>query len=192
MACMAHLLQISRAQLLYLQDWDERFLPWWQPAPRQAAPSPEMLEEPSGPTSHLHRSRHRFWTDLLQPYLCDSGVLRDPGGSGAVREARGEWLTDYALNTWGPGGRGTQDDPYFHWPGPGLTLPDVARPAETITLMDGLTTTRETLNAATRHRNGMIAAFVDGHARWLSLSQFWRTDTNGDGFYWLQYGAVDR
>jgi prepilin-type N-terminal cleavage/methylation domain-containing protein len=174
--CLSNLRQIARAQLLYMDDWDERFPRWYFPAP----PRPE----PYG--------NYVYWTEYFQPYLRGAGVLRDPEARWIWDLPEAEKLGEYTLCTWGRGGRGTMAAPYWNWPGPSQTLTEVLRPAETITLMCGVTTGGWTSADLTRHRRGMNAAFVEGHARWLTVGEFWRVDTDGSGLYWLRYAAADR
>jgi prepilin-type N-terminal cleavage/methylation domain-containing protein len=121
--CLAHLRQIAQAQRLYLQDWDERFVHWHVPAPRRP--------RPFGPRS--------YGTEFLRPYLRTDAMLRDPSAPSLGQEENR--LADYALVTWGPGGQGTPEQPYFFWPGPPLSLGQVVRPSQTIQVTDGRTTT---------------------------------------------------
>jgi prepilin-type processing-associated H-X9-DG protein len=58
--------------------------------------------------------------------------------------------------------------------------------------MDGWTTTRRVRSYSAAHGGGTNVSFVDGHARWLSGTEFWRVDTDGNGFYWLHYGTADQ
>jgi prepilin-type N-terminal cleavage/methylation domain-containing protein/prepilin-type processing-associated H-X9-DG protein len=173
-ACLSQLQQIARAHLLYLQDWDERFPDWFVPAPPRPAPF--------GP--------RRFWPELLQPYLRNDALFWDPSALWpGAEDAR---LADYALMTAGPGGTGTEDDPYWRWPGPTLCLAAVVRPSETIHLLDGWTTTGWTLGPIPRHGGGLDAGFVDGHARWLPARELARIDLEERGVYRFHYAAADR
>jgi prepilin-type processing-associated H-X9-DG protein len=175
-ACLSHLRQIGQAHLLYLQDWDDRFPGWYMPGP--------LRPEPFGP--------YRFWTEYLQPYLSSPVVWHDPGAVARGTSPAGAWLADYVLLTWGPGEYGWPDVIYFRWPGPPFSLEEVRRPSETVTLMDGWTTTRRVLSRASSHGGGTNVSFVDGHTRWVPEAEFWRVDTDGNGIYWLHYGAADR
>jgi hypothetical protein len=74
-------------------------------------------------------------TDLLSR----EAVFFDP--SGVWEEQEEVRLADYALMTSGPEGRGTEAGPYWRWPGPPLSLAAVCRPAESVHLLDGWTTT---------------------------------------------------
>lgn len=59
--------------------------------------------------------------------------------------------------------------------------------------MDGYTTTeRAEAWHLVRHGQGMNAAFVDGHARWLLPDEVQQLDTDGHGFFWWHYAAADR
>jgi prepilin-type N-terminal cleavage/methylation domain-containing protein/prepilin-type processing-associated H-X9-DG protein len=183
--CLSHLQQLAVAHRLYVADWDDRLPYWYLPAPPRPAPF--------GPRC--------YWTEYLQPYLRSAASFHDPS-------ARWPWptagkLADYVLLTWGPGGRGTREDPYYRWPGPPLTLLEVSRPAETIHLLDGWSTTGGSTSDGwddtgwtdrrpLRHGRGTNAAFVDGHARWLPGSTLSRSNTDDNGFYWLRYGTADR
>jgi prepilin-type N-terminal cleavage/methylation domain-containing protein/prepilin-type processing-associated H-X9-DG protein len=173
--CLANLCQLSRAHHLYVSDWDEQLPPWSLPAPASTMHSPD-------------------WTSFLQPYLRCSAVLRDPDApTPAVTQADASFLADYALLTWRKSGRrGVPDEPEMRWPGPPLALEQVLRPTETIQWMDGRTAPRWTAGALWRHDAGLNAAFVDGHARWMSYHEFRRVTLDGDGMYWLYYGSADR
>jgi prepilin-type N-terminal cleavage/methylation domain-containing protein/prepilin-type processing-associated H-X9-DG protein len=179
-ACMENLRQIAAAHRLYLDDWDERFPDW------------RVKELPDD---------FRLWMATFQPYLHCTAILRCP--SSAESRSVGPQYADYALCTFGPGGRGTPADPFYHWPEPTVTLATVKRPAETAVVADGWTTPSWTivdggplaatlLDPRIRHSRGLNACFLDGHARWLPGAEFWRVSTDGAGFYWLHYGTVDR
>jgi prepilin-type N-terminal cleavage/methylation domain-containing protein/prepilin-type processing-associated H-X9-DG protein len=174
---LSHLRQLGQAYLLYVQDYDERLPGWYAIVPERPAPF----------------GRARFWTEYFQPYLRSTALFHDP--SAVPQEAANPnrlWLADYALATWGNGGPGTPEIPYCRWPGPLLLLGQVVRPTETINLLDGWTATDGTTVDNMRHAGGLNAAFVDGHARWLSRDQLHRVDTDGRGFYFYHYAAADR
>lgn len=172
--CIAQVRQIGQAYLLYVQDWDEQLPDWFGAGP----PRPS----PFGP--------RRFWTELLQPYGCDARLFLDPSASWIPQQD--ERLADYVLMTSAPEGRGSIDDPYRRWPGPPLSMAAVARPAETVHLLDGWTTTGWRLAPLLRHGAGVSAGFLDGHARRISLEELGRVDSDGDGSYWFRYASADR
>jgi prepilin-type processing-associated H-X9-DG protein len=183
-ACLSNLRQMTLAYQLYLRDWDDRFVYWYLPAPNRPKPLLPNL----------------YWTEFLHPYLRGDAVLRDPGARADSRDPN--WLADYALATWGPGGQGTPEQPYFRWPGPPLSLEHVRRPSETIQWADGRCTTKGVImdswtgsgwarSGDLRHGRGSNVALVDGHARWLPAEEMRQVDTDGYGHY-LRLGAADR
>jgi prepilin-type N-terminal cleavage/methylation domain-containing protein/prepilin-type processing-associated H-X9-DG protein len=174
-SCLSNLRQVGLAHRIYLQDWDDCFPSWWLP----------------GPPRPPHVGVYHFWPEELAPYLRSAALLRDPKAS-ADPPPEGEVLADYVLATWGPGGEGTEDEPYWRWPGPPLTLAQVARPTETFALMDGFTTDEAATGWVPRHGGGLNAAFVDGHARWVPGEDFWRVERDGDGTYRYHFAAADR
>jgi len=188
--CLSNLRQIGQAYLLYTQDWDQRLSHWYLPGPtppRASSMFPFVTwpprDESAGPIS--------VWTEYLQPYLASTALLHDPSPSWGG-PSPGIRLADYALCTWGSGGRGTPETPYWCWAGPPLTLAAVRRPAETAHVMDGATTTQVSWREQGRHRDGTNVGFLDGHVRWLPDQEMARLDTDSHGFYWLHYAAADR
>lgn len=172
--CLAQTGQITRAYLLYLQDWDERLPEWYLPG----SPRPQPF------------GARRFWPEYLGPYLRSDTVLRDPSAVWEPQED--ERLADYALMTSDPGGSGTREDPYWRWPGPPLSLGGVPRAAETVFLVDGWTTTGWRLAPLARHRGGLCVGFLDGHGSWLPLRQLASVAGDGHGFFWFHYATADR
>jgi prepilin-type N-terminal cleavage/methylation domain-containing protein/prepilin-type processing-associated H-X9-DG protein len=188
--CLSNLRQIAQAHLVYVQDWDERFPHWYLPGPPPSQVSSMFAfvtwpprDESAGPVS--------FWTGYLQPYLRSTAILHDPSLP-SVGSSPGTRLADYAILTWGPGGRGTTASPHWCWAGPHIALAEVGRPAETAHVMDGVTTTQVSWREQGRHRDGINVSFLDGHVRWLSIGELARVDTDGHGFYWLHYAAADQ
>jgi prepilin-type processing-associated H-X9-DG protein len=180
--CLSHIQQITKAHLLYLQDWDEQLPDWWQHAP----PRPEP-----------YRAR-RYWTEYLLPYLRSEAIFHDPSFSWPAAPPQGARLADYALFTWGPGGSGWPSDPSWRWAGPPLSLSQVKRPAETVSLTDGYTTTEITRGHVVRHREGMNAGFLDGHAKWLTREQAFAVTHDQQGsyqhetWYFYRFSSADR
>jgi prepilin-type processing-associated H-X9-DG protein len=165
--CLSNLRQIATAHQLYLQDWDEQLTDWWWPAP----PRPEP-----------YRAR-QYWTEFLQPYLRSEALLHDPGHRSSQLPPPGAKLADYALCTWGPEGSGWPNDPYWRWPGPPMSLAQVNRPSETMSLTDGFTTTERARGLVARHGGGVNVSFLDGHARWLRLEEAYAVSYDLHGGY---------
>jgi prepilin-type processing-associated H-X9-DG protein len=120
-----------------------------------------------------------------------AAIRQDPSAVWEGAPSEGVRLADYVLLTWGPGGFGRPDAPYFRWPGSSLSLANVVRPGQTLCLTDGWTATTLTWRVS-RHSEGSNGCFVDGHCGWLSEAEFSRLDTDGHDFYWLRYGTADR
>jgi prepilin-type N-terminal cleavage/methylation domain-containing protein/prepilin-type processing-associated H-X9-DG protein len=173
--CLSNLSQIARAQLLYIDDWDERFPHWYFRAPSRP--------EPYG--------KFTFWPEYFQTYLRSQAVLRCPAAGWIWAMPEEEKLAEYVLGTWGNGGRGTRAHPYWNWPGPSHTLSAIRRPTETIAVIDGFTTGGWTSVDLVRHGAGSHAAFVDGHARWMTSGEFWTLDQEGDIWY-MRHASADR
>jgi prepilin-type processing-associated H-X9-DG protein len=168
---------MAAAHLLYVQDWDERFPDW-------RFRSPRTLQAPESSV---------YWLDYLQPYLRNRSLLADPSDvAPPLPPGEGTKLAGYALMTWGPSGDGTQGAPYFRWPGPPLALIHARRPAETISMMDGITATERSWGFEARHHGGLNAAFLDGHARWLPRQELYRVETEAEGFSYYRYAAADQ
>lgn len=176
--CMAHLSQLGKAHIMYVSDYDERFPNWYM---GHRPPRPE-------PFGNLI-----FWSELLQPYVRDEQVHRDPSFRWHVARRPGELkLADYTLFTGGPFGKGLPDDPYWRWAGPSMTLAQLRRPGETISLMDGFTTTQRSVFAIGRHHRGANAVFHDGHTKWFTENEFYRLDRDERGFHYRHYATADR
>jgi prepilin-type processing-associated H-X9-DG protein len=72
-----------------------------------------------------------------------------------------------------------------------VALAAVTRPAETLRVLEGVSTRRNTWMESGRHGGGVNGGFLDGHVRWLPPGEIERRDTNGQGRYWLHYGTID-
>jgi prepilin-type N-terminal cleavage/methylation domain-containing protein/prepilin-type processing-associated H-X9-DG protein len=176
-ACLSHLRQAAVAHRHYVADWDEQ-LPDWR---FHASAPPEAS------------AAFTYWTEFLRPYLRDRTLVTDPSGAGPpLPPGEGAMLADYALMTWGPGGSGMREAPYFQWAGPPLTLAQIVRPTQTLLLMDGYTATQKSAGFEGRHLGGINGAFVDGRAGWVLLKKLYRVDTDGRGFYWYHFANADR
>ncbi len=182
-ACLSNVRQIGLAHSLYVEDWDEALPHWYQ----------------ARSTEHGARSgeEYSFWPEMFRPYLrfelrASSSVLRCPSFTwGPAGPDPGEKLADYSLMTWGQGGTGTLADPLWRWAGPPLFLSAVKRPAATICLTDGYTTTRAARGLVLRHLGGTNAAFLDGHAKWLPEGELMRTERTAGGAVFYSHIAAE-
>jgi prepilin-type N-terminal cleavage/methylation domain-containing protein/prepilin-type processing-associated H-X9-DG protein len=179
--CLSNLRQLALAHRIYVQDYDDTLPTWQRFGPRG----------------------FEIWTDLLNPYYRDPRVLSEglPG-----KPPRGtEWVADYALCAWGPGGKGTLEAPYWRWPGSppagpsgmgAMTLGEVPRPAESMQFADGLTFRYpgSLYNSfiRRRHRNRLLnGAFLDGHARVVTDTEWVRVGQDERGYFYT-IAAADR
>jgi prepilin-type N-terminal cleavage/methylation domain-containing protein/prepilin-type processing-associated H-X9-DG protein len=131
--------------------------------------------------------------------LRDAKIL-DQGFATAEQKQSSHWLADYVLLTWGPGGKGTLQDPYWRWPGTTLdsngawkamALVEVRRPSETLQWADGFTGP----NGASQlwaHRNAMMnGAFADGHVARIKGAEWDQVDRDAWGYFY-HLSAADR
>jgi prepilin-type N-terminal cleavage/methylation domain-containing protein len=177
-SCLSKLHQLILAQHLYVQDHDDTLSAWY------------YQRSPGGFT---------FWTEFMRPYYRDPRLL-DQGFKSAAEQQDAAWLADYVLCAWGSGGKGTAKNPYWRWPGAPandgqglrpMTLAEVLHPANTVQFTDGLTT-RYGSYVWWKHANQMlIGAFVDGHARVLTTTDWERVDQDDRG-YFFHLAAADR
>jgi len=89
-----------------------------------------------------------LWTEFLQPYYGSAQFLNE-GLTRPSEDRQFEWAADYVLCSWGPGGKGTLQDPYWRWPGaPFLSqegvrrmmrMAEAPRPAGSMQFSDGVT-----------------------------------------------------
>lgn len=175
--CLANLHQLALAHQAYVQDYDET-LPFWETFP------------PGGP---------RLWTWFLRPYYRDVRLLDQGFTTPEDRRASG-WAADYALCTWGPGGHGTLQSPYWRWPGAPSADPDsphpmrlteVRRPSESLQWVDGLTTPSGSA-LFSFHPDGLRnGAFVDGHAGAVSAAEWNRVSQDERGYFY-SLASADR
>jgi prepilin-type N-terminal cleavage/methylation domain-containing protein/prepilin-type processing-associated H-X9-DG protein len=181
--CVANLHQLALAHQLYIEEYDDT-LPSW---------------EARGPGGGV-----LLWTELLAPYYRDARLL-DEGLTSPKQKAAMGWVADYALCSWGPGGKGTAADPYWRWPGcpwapreggRSMRLADIPRPMEAMQITDGYTLrynpTMATCMIRRRHRNGLLnGAFLDGHARLITDAEWNRVCQDARGYYYA-IAAADR
>lgn len=153
-ACLSNARQIGLAVTIYVADYDEVILPWYLPT--TAKPQPSSLD------SLLRRADTLLWSQLIQPYLKNSGVLycpsfnerilvenaADPTCDGASVRAlfpARYYYSHFGLAFGYIGGACRPDKPRVAFPGndiwapPMKTLSMIARPGETVILQDNFT-----------------------------------------------------
>lgn len=214
-SCLSNQRQIGTAAMMYSQDNDEHLLPWLR---RRAG------SEPVG---------ERIWVSVIQPYLKSGGDLKGTGtmrcGSWtdakirAAANAAGCQSLDAAFAAqpvliWAHygialpeptmTGSGTQQDPFTHRPGSGVTgaldvtvsLSQILRPADTAFISDGVTmgvlggvaaVSAWGCQGAQMHRDGTNYIFLDGHAKWLKGNAESYLQQDASGRYFRRYFTFD-
>jgi len=175
--CLSNPRQLAAAHHLYVQDYDELLPAWFVSGPGQLI----------------------SWPVLLHSYCRDSGIWKQ-GFVPPEEMIQLQCLADYAMLTWGPGGSGSRDEPYYRWPGSvwregeiprPLRWGEVRRPAETVLFADGFTCVDQTAVASQHWNRVLNAAFVDGHARQVTQPEWRQIDRDEQG-YFRHLGAADR
>jgi len=179
-ACMSNLTQISKAFLMYANDYSQMMptVGWvFRPTPDDA----------------------RLWTAMVAPYVRNRELFRCPSASdseyGEVWAQRAR--LSYGLNWfWGFPYQPSMD--YV------VSLSKVTRPAAAILVLDSVplppsadpfggymvtpfgfeNRTRvlpmnKPSGYATRHSGGVVVAFADGHAKWFKGDQLYARQSNG-------------
>jgi type II secretory pathway pseudopilin PulG len=166
--CLSNLHQLSLAHRMYVQDHDDMLPAWYY----SGVPGGDVI-----------------WPDFLRRYYSSPGIL-DQGWKSAGEKQAGSWLADYVLCAWGPFGQGTEQSPYWRYPG-SIAMAQVRRPAETLQFIDG-TTSRSTTRIASRHlKSALNGALADGHVRRFTAKELDHVDY-GERGYFYRFAAADR
>jgi prepilin-type N-terminal cleavage/methylation domain-containing protein/prepilin-type processing-associated H-X9-DG protein len=218
-SCLSNCKQMGTAVLMYAQDYDDGIVAWIKPT--------EYTGQPR---------RERLWTGMLQPYIKNggtfppSGAFKCPSFSEAnLRKAADEVDCDgpgvldryfpalemyanygIAFGMFRVAGSGTQQEPYYQYPGSSLTgdpqdpdparrpfartLAEIQRPAETALISDGVTMVGGGYfaitfgcEAAEMHQQGGNFIFLDGHAKRISRNAERYLERRADGAYFKKY-----
>lgn len=179
--CVSNLNQISKACLAYATDYD------------QTMPVVAWAFRPTPPNAAL-------WTQLIAPYVKNEGVFKCNSESKAVYGANWEnrFKLSYGMNWfWG--------FPYTTSMDFVVQLTKLTRPAASILVMDsvpidpvadplgGFMVTpfgydnrnyalpmNKTSGYSTRHDEGTVVTFADGHAKWFRGDQLYARDGAGN------------
>ncbi len=173
-SCGSNLKQVGVALMQYAQDYDEKYM-----------------------LNNQNNGLGIYWTDQLQPYIKNGQVYDCPSGS--VRWAARTANLSYLLNClyWSDATRGM----LFEQSGTGpATLASVEDPAGTIFCGDGgpaglfqVAVAPYTVNTTVnpprltsgqgyyegRHNDGANFTFLDGHVKWLKITEVGRTNAAG-------------
>jgi prepilin-type N-terminal cleavage/methylation domain-containing protein/prepilin-type processing-associated H-X9-DG protein len=176
-SCLSNQRQIATAVMAYLQDYDEVFFPSCTGNYGNTTLKGVVYPSTWGPTAG--GTYLLLWQDLVYPYVKGTQLFICPS---ATAHSYG---TDYGYNYYylgsNPSGYQLPPDVY--------SLGDVKSPAETVCVVEAgnylayrplqYAATWDTANTyfannykGCRHNNGANVAFCDGHAKWMSGTQY--------------------
>lgn len=180
--CMTQLRQLKQAHDMWCMDHGGDLPHWYYTREQYAA------KYGSAPNV---KGEYVFWPQFMGPYIRSRDIFDDPGYQDGRGANPGEWLSDQVLATWGPGGTGKENNPYWRWAGPPMRQDGIARPAETICFIDGYITTQVIWMQDNRHLGGASTVMHDGHAKWLRPDTLWQVVKVGDQYRYL-YASADK
>ena len=158
-SCLSNIKQIGLAELMYVQDYDERFH-------RQyyfQAPNVSSRFHPDGPgVGGQHFNYYLDWVDFAYPYSKNLQQWSCPS------ESATSYHDCYGWGTWQSG----------------AALADINAPAE---LIIGIDATNAWMQSNlllegnrfdSRHNDGLNAVMADGHAKWQRLTNIYYRNLN--------------
>ena len=149
-SCLSNLKQLELGLLMYAQDFDQRHIYAGLPTPVAATPT--------GPYTGSGTNRW-WWFDLVQPYVKNTQIGICPS-DGATTNCCGFPNRSYQPNT----------------NMAGVTEATVLDPAQTIHLIESkanyqaVNTDPGSYINQKNHNQGWNMAFVDGHAKWMTVN----------------------
>ena len=170
-ACLSNVKQLVLGVLMYVQDYDEVFIPGALP-----------LEAPPAPTDGDE------WDEVIRPYIKNEQIRQCPSAPRTWARGYGwnyqnfgyyyashgtGWCTALALVMEPAGTILIGDNPDSGMYGAGTRY--IYGPSQSTPPTDGIG------NVSGRHNDGANYGFVDGHAKWLS-----RNDAGGQDRLWTQ------
>ena len=127
-SCLSNTKQLGLSEMMYVQDYDETF--WSNPWPGNGSPIPNPAN--AGTT---------FWSDLLQPYIKNTGVFSCSSNSDVLLDTANyvppaipQGSTHYYRVTYGFGEKGVHGDQSRGV----YTLADLQKPAQIVLLGDAI------------------------------------------------------
>ncbi len=182
-SCLSNVKQLGLADLMYAQDYDERFVRYYQYMPYPTA---------------LY-----WWGDLLQPYVSNRQILECPSSAWSYTYGRPLGLPNPLVCSYALPGISVSDAGVSCTMLPSNKMALVQDPAGTIMICESTTSeiytggslsftiagpngvtdlaTGSYRRVAKTHNDGFNVCFADGHAKWLKNSTpgMW-TSTSGD------------
>ncbi|HZO87639.1 MAG TPA: prepilin-type N-terminal cleavage/methylation domain-containing protein [Chthonomonadaceae bacterium] len=197
-SCLSNVEQLSKAYLMYLQDFDEKFPP--HVTERTAPPGTPDTPEARAPFSYKTK---------LQPYVKNDQVFRCPSAPAWPAPGPRKWFTtDYGNNHNEANLPGANQQEWYQAnPDFGFNettpLASIAFPARFILLGDAgrasglpsrggmypqpwafddsnLPDNLQQSRFLARHQGGGNIAYADGHAKWKRPEQTWRSYEDND------------
>jgi prepilin-type N-terminal cleavage/methylation domain-containing protein/prepilin-type processing-associated H-X9-DG protein len=156
-SCLSNVKELCLAMLMYAQDWDERLTRC-----REGWGDPWVQPYPM-------TSCWPWWMEIM-PYIKNTQILNCPSYARQGRYVDEIGGLGYGLNLW------------IAQQNPGISMGQIAKPAETALLMDingdlvcWLPSFPDTNpgglpcngNAPTRHNEGLNIGWCDGHGKWM-------------------------
>ncbi len=169
--CLSNQRQMGMAAMLYTQDYDER-VPLAATAPN--------------PSTFLN------WHDLLTPYTRNKQIWLCPDANLPVHNIYGKPVCQYGWNAYYLNQGVQVQNVYTLNNAPGVSLAAISAPAHTVMIADnrGINGYAPSDHLSTymlppsqpdadywgrpdpRHSDGVVAAMVDGHVKWMRIGQF--------------------
>jgi prepilin-type N-terminal cleavage/methylation domain-containing protein/prepilin-type processing-associated H-X9-DG protein len=189
-ACLSNLKQLGTALLIYAQDYDETLVlndNWDLKVERSFDGTLKTVAD---------------WPDLLQPYLKNEGVLVCPSSTLATglyrteQDRRCAYVLNNVYGIFEKAGRSPATLASIEDPPGTVFCGDGGAPAGiSFQVIGGLMVdlmadppriTSDQGGFYGRHTRGCNVAFLDGHARWLTLPTLARTNERGDFPYFTK------
>jgi prepilin-type N-terminal cleavage/methylation domain-containing protein/prepilin-type processing-associated H-X9-DG protein len=152
-SCLANVKQLCLAELMYAQDYDERF-------------SGLFMQPSSGPY---------WWTDMIQPYIKNTQIFQCPSNANIWMSGwgQGSRLTGYAMDCAICGGGGGQAMASLTHPSTSVLMGETSgdgripccNPAGVVWNSSSNYGCKSGIDE--RHNDGSNYGFADGHAKWL-------------------------
>ena len=177
-SCMSNLKQIALGALMYVQDYDEKYVPQWEDRDLSGGYNPDGTE-----------AKDQGWSVLLQPYVKSTQVFQCPseslypsgssiGSTGysdyfinflAAHHALAEFDSPASTVLMGDGGSGSAASGNDGCGGTGSASGGLGGATSSCasSFTDKLAIIKSNSGSAVRHLDGANIAFAHGHVKWF-------------------------